>query len=195
MEYSDWNGPNGYDQFENNGFLTSLVEDDQTYHQNNFQPTSVVNVEPGYNSFPSQPDASNPPQLNAQFAPYPEQQQIVGQSFPCAHEIGTTRGHNDESLYSLLHAGEENQNYWSQNSYQTSSTNQFYYQSDPYQQGYSQSAAYSEEYNYWEFRHYPFQSGQGYSEYLAQYQASGQEAHYVHHQPFYSQRQESLNRC
>ena len=92
MEYSDWNGPNGYDQFENNGFLTSLVEDDQTYHQNNFQPTSVVNVEAGYNAFPSQPDASNPPQLNAQFGPYPDQQQIVGQSFSCAHEIGTTRG-------------------------------------------------------------------------------------------------------
>lgn len=44
---------------------------------------------------------------------------------------------------------------------------------DPYQQGYSQVSGYNEDYNYWDGRHYPFQSGQApvYVDYAApQYQ-------------------------
>ena len=129
MEYEWSAGGTPYeDHFENNGFLTSLVEDEQHYHPNNGVPQNAP-----VQNFP-QPDPAQfgGHQLPAYPHPIPDVEPIVDQTtfpnhFCTPNDIQGQP--NDESLYSLLH--EDNQSYWTQNGYQNGhhGNNQFsYYQ-------------------------------------------------------------------
>lgn len=131
MEYNEWSGVvgNTYEDphFENNGFLTSLVEDDQHYQpditSNTVSQSNLNSSVQNYDgiSFP-QPDPAQS-QFNHQLPAYHQlvtddtlvDQNAFQRQFNCnQNEIQVQP--NDESLYSLLH--EDNQSYWTQNGYQ-----------------------------------------------------------------------------